>query len=108
MPRRKSNPQPTPTTAATVGYEAELWELADALRGSMDAVECKHVGLGLIGAQAKGNCNGGKANIALYGQESNYITWRFAEMNLAITARDKRGQPSQPSPRPGGHPTPSG
>ena len=32
----------------TVGYEAELWEMADALRGSMDAAEYKHVVLGLI------------------------------------------------------------
>ena len=27
----------------TTGYEAELWEMADALRGSMDAAEYKHV-----------------------------------------------------------------
>ena len=33
---------------ATVGYEAELWRMADALRGSMDAAEDKHVVLGLI------------------------------------------------------------
>jgi type I restriction enzyme M protein len=33
---------------ATVGYEAELWQMADALRGSMDAAEYKHVVLGLI------------------------------------------------------------
>ena len=33
---------------ATVGYEAELWGMADALRGSMDAAEYKHVVLGLI------------------------------------------------------------
>jgi type I restriction enzyme M protein len=33
---------------ATVGYEAELWAMADALRGSMDAAEYKHVVLGLI------------------------------------------------------------
>ncbi len=32
----------------TVGYEAELWRMADALRGSMDAAEYKHVVLGLI------------------------------------------------------------
>ncbi len=30
------------------GYEAELWRMADALRGSMDAAEYKHVVLGLI------------------------------------------------------------
>jgi type I restriction enzyme M protein len=35
-------------TAASVGYEAELWRMADALRGSMDAAEYKHVVLGLI------------------------------------------------------------
>ena len=33
---------------ATVGYEAELWQMADTLRGSMDAAEYKHVVLGLI------------------------------------------------------------
>ena len=35
-------------SAATVGYEAKLWQMADALRGSMDAAEYKHVVLGLI------------------------------------------------------------
>ena len=34
--------------SATTGYEAELWGMADALRGSMDAAEYKHVVLGLI------------------------------------------------------------
>ena len=34
--------------AATTGYEAELWRMADALPGSMDAAEYKHVVLGLI------------------------------------------------------------
>ena len=33
---------------ATIGYEAELWRMADTLRGSMDAAEYKHVVLGLI------------------------------------------------------------
>ena len=33
---------------ATTGYETELWAMADALRGSMDAAEYKHVVLGLI------------------------------------------------------------
>ena len=33
---------------ALVGYEAELWRMADTLRGSMDAAEYKHVALGLI------------------------------------------------------------
>ncbi|HRT70603.1 MAG TPA: class I SAM-dependent DNA methyltransferase, partial [Syntrophales bacterium] len=33
---------------ADLGYEARLWQMADALRGSMDAAEYKHVVLGLI------------------------------------------------------------
>lgn len=32
----------------TTGYESELWAMADAMRGSMDAAEYKHVVLGLI------------------------------------------------------------
>ena len=35
-------------SAPTTGYEAEMWAMADALRGSMDAAEYKHVVLGLI------------------------------------------------------------
>jgi type I restriction enzyme M protein len=35
-------------SAATVGYETELWKMADALRGSIDAAEYKHVALGLL------------------------------------------------------------
>ena len=35
-------------SSATTGYEAELWAMADTLRGSMDAAEYKHVVLGLI------------------------------------------------------------
>ena len=33
---------------AVTGYESELWAMADALRGSMEASEYKHVVLGLI------------------------------------------------------------
>jgi type I restriction enzyme M protein len=39
-------------TAANVGYEAQLWQMADALRGSMDAAEYKHVVLGLVAEKA--------------------------------------------------------
>ena len=51
--RRPKKPKPAPpakafATGATTGYEAELWAMADALRGSMDAAEYKHVVLGLI------------------------------------------------------------
>src|SRR5664280_2200093 len=33
---------------ATLGFEAQLWAAADALRNNMDAAEYKHVVLGLI------------------------------------------------------------
>ena len=33
---------------ATLGFEAKLWQTADALRNNMDAAEYKHVVLGLI------------------------------------------------------------
>jgi type I restriction enzyme M protein len=36
------------TTGATLGFEAQLWHAADALRNNMDAAEYKHVVLGLI------------------------------------------------------------
>ena len=36
------------STDKPTNYEAELWQMADALRGSMDAAEYKHVVLGLI------------------------------------------------------------
>ena len=38
----------TQNGGATIGHEAELWAMADALRGSMDAAEYKHAVLGLI------------------------------------------------------------
>ena len=40
--------RPAETQGATTGHETELWRMADALRGSMDAAEYKHVVLGLI------------------------------------------------------------
>ncbi len=43
MAKRKKDSETADTTAANVGYEAQLWQMADALRGSMDAAEYKHV-----------------------------------------------------------------
>lgn len=48
MAKRNSTAQSPETNSATAGYEAQLWQMADALRGSMDAAECKHGVLGLI------------------------------------------------------------
>ncbi len=45
---KKSRQIATSKQSATLGYESELWDMADALRGSMDAAEYKHVVLGLI------------------------------------------------------------
>ena len=49
MKRRQPNVPPhADADSATAGYEQKLWEMANALRGSMDAAEYKHVVLGLI------------------------------------------------------------
>src|SRR5215813_4585482 len=48
MPQAKKSSTASTNDGATVGYEARLWQMADALRGSMDAAEYKHVVLGLI------------------------------------------------------------
>ncbi|MER3466801.1 MAG: N-6 DNA methylase, partial [Armatimonadota bacterium] len=49
MAKRKTNGRASArNTAANLGFEATLWQAADALRGSMDAAEYKHVVLGLI------------------------------------------------------------
>ncbi len=47
--KTRTHSEMTPqSTGVTTGYEAELWQMADTLRGSMDAAEYKHVVLGLI------------------------------------------------------------
>jgi type I restriction enzyme M protein len=48
LAKGKNSTQAPKESAATVGYEAQLWQMADALCGSMDAAEYKHVVLGLI------------------------------------------------------------
>ena len=48
--------------------------------------ECSSSRWRIIDAHTSGNGNGGSARekISIYGQESNYTTWRMARMNLAI------------------------
>ena len=46
--KQRHDAETRPNSGATTGHEAELWAMADALRGSMDAAEYKHVVLGLI------------------------------------------------------------
>ncbi|MCX7818987.1 MAG: type I restriction-modification system subunit M N-terminal domain-containing protein, partial [Kiritimatiellae bacterium] len=47
-PRRLKAERNGSASGATTGFEAELWRMADALRGAMDAADYKHVVLGLI------------------------------------------------------------
>lgn len=44
----KARPKGAGNNGANIGFEAELWKAADALRNNMDAAEYKHVVLGLI------------------------------------------------------------
>ncbi len=46
--KQKTSKSQNAKNDATLGFEAKLWAAADALRGSMDAAEYKHVVLGLI------------------------------------------------------------
>lgn len=47
-PRPGKSGRPKNNGAGEIGFEATLWSSADALRGSMDASEYKHIVLGLI------------------------------------------------------------
>ena len=74
QPKRRTN---NSSNGATTGYEAELWRMADALRGSMDAAEYKHVVLGLIFLK--------------------YISDAFEEVYAELdTARDQGADPEHP------------
>ena len=74
QPKRRTNHS---SNGATTGYEAELWRMADALRGSMDAAEYKHVVLGLIFLK--------------------YISDAFEEVYAELdTARDQGADPEDP------------
>jgi type I restriction enzyme M protein len=46
--KAKAKNNSSANSTATIGYEARLWQMADALRNNMDAAEYKHVVLGLI------------------------------------------------------------
>ncbi len=68
-----------------------LVEMLEPYRGRVYDPCCGSAGMFVqsvefIRAHATGNGNGGRAraDISIYGQESNYTTWRLAKMNLAI------------------------
>ena len=76
-PKTEPSDSPTEIQGATTGHEAELWRMADALRGSMDAAEYKHVVLGLIFIK--------------------YISDAFEEMHARLEAeRDEGADPEDP------------
>lgn len=47
MAKRRSDAPAAEASAATVGYEAQLWQMADAPPGSLDAADHEHIVLGL-------------------------------------------------------------
>ncbi len=68
-----------------------LVEMLEPYRGRVDDPCCGSSGMfvqsmDFIRVHATGNGNGGRAcrDLSIYGQESNYTTWRPAKMNLAI------------------------
>jgi type I restriction enzyme M protein len=74
-----------------------LVEMLEPYRGRVYDPCCSSSGMFVqsvefIRAHANGNGNGGKsrADISIYGHESNYTTWRLAKMNLAIRGIDGR------------------
>ncbi len=75
MPKVRKDSVAANNAGATVGYEAELWRMADALRGSMDAAEYKHVVLGLIFLK--------------------YISDAFEEKHAALEAERAQGADSE-------------
>lgn len=48
MARARKGEKRANSTGATIGYEARLWQMADALRNNTDAAEHKHVVIGLL------------------------------------------------------------
>lgn len=60
---------------ATVGYEAELWRMADALRGSIDCPAYQHVQFTVVH---------GRKRSGIYSHGSNNIGSCLARMNVTI------------------------
>ena len=57
--------QATHKSAATTGYGAELWAMADGLRGSTDAAEYKHVMVGLVAELREQQAEGARLDAAI-------------------------------------------
>ena len=85
-------------SGATTGYEAELWAMADTLRGSMDAAEYKHVVLGLIFLEYISDAFEERraAVLAEWGEEAAEDRDEYIAENISFWARLK-AQARQPS-----------
>ena len=71
MAKAKTKTTTNNGNGANIGYEAQLWQMADALRGSMDSGEYKHVTLGLLFLK--------------------YISDAFEEQHARLEAEKKQG-----------------
>lgn len=75
---------------AKLGFEATLWQAADALRGHMDASEYKHVLLGLIFLKYISD-----ALTELYDQLKSVYTASLPPQNTALSGDQPEDSPSQ-------------
>ena len=79
---------PAATESASRGtpeYRSELWRMADALRGSMDAAEYEHVVLGLISLCCAGSQVERKREGALAGGLDRWTPGGIADLRWSGT-----------------------
>jgi type I restriction-modification system DNA methylase subunit len=102
LAKANENSTSTSATGSNVGYEARLWQMADALRGSMDAAEYKHVVLGLLSqfASAEGKkggefytprCVAALPGQLFYSTQIPACLWFLARDKKNHRFRDRRG-----------------
>ena len=85
----------TNNAGSGLGFEAQLWATADKLRGNMEPYKgrifdpcCSSGGMFVQSERFVEEHGGRIGDIAIYGQESNYTTWRLAKMNPAVRGID--------------------
>ena len=76
MPKLKKSSTATTNDSATVGYEAQLWQMAGALRGSMDVAEDT--------LRELATAHGKQVATHLYGQEINSETCAICKAGLLL------------------------
>ena len=86
---RRSNTQVS-DNGATTGYEVELWRTADALRGSMDVAEYKHVVLYVGAAPQEDNGEPFEEKMARLSAQ-----WREQQAEAQRLDHDHQGEPQE-------------